>query len=505
MTRLPRFLSRPEGQSLVIVALSMLVLIGALAFAIDWGYGLTQRRAMSNSAEAGALGAGVLLARSVLLTEEGYVFTRSQEEAYCEAERAAAFDRPFAPPGAAYGLAVAGYADGATEPAWSVAGLACPSASESAIPPETRTLRVVAEVRYRSLIASVVGWPEMTAAGSIRAKIVGIPFEPGTHVWPMVRHYDPADLVGQPCTPPCDPSNVAPFEFWSTRGVEPNMVYGNFKGQVDLSRTSARDPAVPALIARWDATGSRQAVPPTLPKTDLSGKCNGPWDTAGGEDPNNADKQCSIPNWFAYFFGGTLALDSHPESDHSGVEPPSPLGSRDAICDVPDWLTAPSCEHPAMGDWVETATGNVGANNSELMRGVIARAYTEGYGYETPYSGLPVPGGPHGAVFGKALTVTVFMWDCGETYAQNAPAGSRWTLIPGTGGDCSQIAQTGSTPTPDRVHLFTAIPFTFYEGLIDTSSIRGYWGGAVGPPDGCPTGDCPLNPLTNTVILRPDE
>ncbi len=504
MNRSRVFHDRTEGQSLVIVALSMLLLMGALAFAIDWGYGLTQRRAMSNSAEAGALGAGVLLARSVMATTEGFVFTRSQEETYCEAERAASLDRPFAPAGAVYGVTLEGYADGATEPAWTMTDVACPPASETTLPSETRTLRVVAQVGYRSLIASLVGWPRMVSAGSIRARIVGVPYEPGGHIWPMVRHYSPNDLV-QRCDEPCDPLSVEPFTFWSPQGTEPNMVYGNFKGQVDLSKRSSRepDPTVDSLIHRWDMSGSPEGSPPTPPKQDMSGNCKGLWDTIGG-DSETEDKQCSIPNWFYYFFEGELSLDSQTETEHPGSEPPTPLGARGTICPVPTWLSAPSCDRQTVGDWVETASGNVGNNNSELMVEVIRRAYDEGFGYTTPYSDLPVPG-KQNTVFGKALTVTIYMWDCAETYAGNAPEKERWTLIPGTDGDCSRIAQTGRTPTPDRVHLFTVVPFTFYEGLVETSLIRGYWGGAVGPSDGCPTGDCLLNPLTNTVILRPDE
>ncbi|MBU6422542.1 MAG: hypothetical protein KGJ98_11370 [Chloroflexota bacterium] len=492
--------SRTEGQSLVVVALAMILLIGGLAFAIDWGYGLTQRRAMSNSAEAGALGAGALLARSVLLTVDGYVYSQTQEETYCEAVRFASQDRAFPPSGAAYGVTVAGYSDGATDPDWTVNDQACPPATSTAVPGGTTTLRVAAQVRYRSLIAAVIGWPSMLASASVRAKVVGVPSTPGPHVWPMVRHYDPADLVGMPCTPPCDPTSVPPFTFWSTHGVEPNMVYGNFKGQIDLSKMSARAPSVDALITQWDTTGSPEASPATDRKPDQSGKCGGPWDTIGGEDPVNENKQCSIPNWFAYFFGGSLSLDADHSSPPAGVEPPSALPPRPAVCPAPEWIAAPSCDEPAKGDWVETASGNLGSNNSILIRAVIAAS-----GNYTAFSDEPVPGGPHGAVFGKALTVPIYMWDCGETYKENLPAGSQWTLIPGTGGDCSQIPQTGSTPSPDRVHLFTIVPFTFYEGLVETSSIRGYWGGALGSPDLCPSGDCPRDPLTNTVILGPDE
>ena len=39
-----RMLPREDGQALIIVALAIVAVLGALALAIDWGYGVTQRR-----------------------------------------------------------------------------------------------------------------------------------------------------------------------------------------------------------------------------------------------------------------------------------------------------------------------------------------------------------------------------------------------------------------------------------------------------------------------------
>jgi hypothetical protein len=49
----------------------------------------------------------------------------------------------------------------------------------------------------------------------------------------------------------------------------------------------------------------------------------------------------------------------------------------------------------------------------------------------------------------------------------------------------------------------TVAPFTFYEGLVDSSQIKGYWGGSFGDPDACQ--DCALNPLANTAVMVPDN
>jgi hypothetical protein len=35
------------------------------------------------------------------------------------------------------------------------------------------------------------------------------------------------------------------------------------------------------------------------------------------------------------------------------------------------------------------------------------------------------------------------------------------------------------------VHLLTVAPFTFYRGLVDSNSIKGFWGGLVVDPTVC--------------------
>src|SRR5512135_2747214 len=53
------------GQAMIFVAIAAVVLLGALALAVDWGYGLAQRRVMQTSSDAAALAVGRLLATSV--------------------------------------------------------------------------------------------------------------------------------------------------------------------------------------------------------------------------------------------------------------------------------------------------------------------------------------------------------------------------------------------------------------------------------------------------------
>jgi hypothetical protein len=496
-----RPLRSDEGQALIVVAAAFAILLGAVSFGVDWGYALAQRRFMTNAAQAGALAGGRMLATSVVVAGGSPIFNRSQEELYCEVLRYASANRSAGVGGASYRVVVE-YGDTSSPTVWTESATStCPPAASDPVPADTRYIRVSSEVSYPSLLAAIAGHPTMTASGSARSRVAGATVVAGGKEWPMVRHFDPTEFQGNSCGNPCNPDSVPPVTFWST-GNEPNMVYGNFKGQVDLSRYSSRSAPslVPSLLTGWDQSGSAQAVPATALKTDMSGNCSGGlWDTAGGENPSQANKQCSIPNWFFYPFQGDLSLSTDHTTAVGGQEPPSTLGARPSVCPAPSYVVAPSCDSPGIGDWVETASGNLGSNNSDLMRQRIHNT-----GKTTPFSDNQVSGASPGTTYGKALVVQVYLWDCAETFTSSASAGQQWSLIAGTGGDCADIPQTGNTPTPDRVHLFAIAPFTFYEGLVSTSVIKGYWGGAFGDPDSCPSGSCELNPLSNTTFLVAD-
>jgi hypothetical protein len=122
--------------------------------------------------------------------------------------------------------------------------------------------------------------------------------------------------------------------------------------------------------------------------------------------------------------------------------------------------------------------------------------------------------------------VNILLWDCAEHF-YGGTAGSRWSLLTGT-GDCSSVRSTGGWEDAsgwhdgggglsiDRVHLFAVVPFTFYANLIDPSAtggprVQGYWGNAFGNAGTC--GDpvnwakagCGLNLFMNSAFLVPDE
>ncbi|HAF08925.1 MAG TPA: hypothetical protein DCK98_02430 [Chloroflexi bacterium] len=512
--RIGAFRKDENGQALVVVGLAMVVLLGALALGLDWGYGLTQRRVMQNASDAAALGVGKMLATNVVIANGSPAFRVSQEQAYCLATQYAKANFSFSPAGASTTMAIQ-FLDSSATLLATISSAACPAAASGGteVPTGTRYVRATSGVSFRSLVASVAGSGSLSAGASSLAKLSGTTMPLNGKTWPMVRHYNPADYdlnsnTPKACPNPCDPTVAAPVTFWSPNATD--TVYGKFKGLVDFSRYSTRysqASPVPQLITQWDTSGSLSAAPPTTPKADQSGKCGGAWDTAGDQDPTNNDKQCAIPNWFYYPFEGVLSLTASHATVPAGQEAPSDLGDRtgNGVCGTPPDV-APSCGsgNHFKGDWIETAPGDVGSNMATNMA-----AYIQANGdANNPFAQTQVKGGTPRQVYGASITMLVYLWDCAETFNGNASPGNQWDLATSNNGtDCSQITATGNTPTPDRVHLFTAAAFTFYEGLVSGSSIQGFWGGFFGDPGPCqsdPTKCQDLNALANTVFLVSD-
>src|SRR6266550_3057870 len=104
--RRSRFRTDDGGQALIIVGLAMVVLLGALALGLDWGYGLTQRRVMQNASDAAALAVGKALATNVVIVNSAPAFRVSQEQAYCQATLYARANLSFSPAGASNALSI---------------------------------------------------------------------------------------------------------------------------------------------------------------------------------------------------------------------------------------------------------------------------------------------------------------------------------------------------------------------------------------------------------------
>lgn len=543
-TSLTKFARDDAGQALVVVALSFVVLLGAVALGLDWGYGLTQRRVMVNSAEAGALAGAKLLATNVITDATSTpLFTVREEYVYCVALNAATANRDYRPESNRVETTIVEwntdplrrdavtnepiYTRFAGPPAGGCPAPGTPITAGTLARPEIRYVRVRTEVTYRPLLASVLGQSSITAMGVGAARITGAkPPEPGP-TWPLVRHYNEADF-NTTCRRQCSPDNSDPVVFWSSQ--DDDLVYGNKKGLVDFSRFSPnallsapagtvcpRDPApfsstscVPQLMEDWDRRGPVIGVSP-----DVSGNCRpiGAWQTGGNEDPQNWDKQCSIPNWAYHLFGGELSLRSDRTSIvWNGVtefrEPPTVLPTGRAVCAPNNLIDKPSCANGRLGDWVEIAdTGNLGIGIADPLRRYIREQQKV-----DEFFLRPTPTG--NGTYGYYAVITIYLWDCAETYDGSKPAGQRWSLtlpkLPKS--DCSDIRDGNdlrSGHSPDRVHLFTAVPFTFYEGLVSSNEIRGFWGGGIGDATSCQAvpapANCQLNAISNGVFLVPPD
>lgn len=555
-SRRPTFGRSEDGQALVVVGLALVVLMLALAFGIDWGYGLTQRRVMQNAADSGALAAARLLARSVILTSSGVAFASTTDGVSCAALALVESNRQTFRPDASgrtetmkvqwsSNLSAAdpwgesGSTTGGTFPPVSAATCAAdPVISGLPVLPGTRFIRVQADVTYRTLIGGAVGSTNRVEAGAHAvAAIRGNTIPANGPSWPMTRHYTREALTEQ-CGTPCNPTTAAPVVFWSSGGgpndVNNDVDYGTFHGMVDYSRysplaaskaneltcytTPAPAGCVGQLISHWDDSGPPAAPLPNLAAaSNASVNCNPDrtkWITWGddiqrtgsGDKVAGDDTQCSLPNWTTKPFSndandpntGRLSLDS---TDRPPVDT---AANRPSVCSAatrpPGPLESPSCAVRTQGDWVETQGGNTG---QKLAKGLAA--YIDANGTTDPtWSEVVCTSCPGNPKYGKYVVMLVSLWDCAQTYDSTSKT---WTLVePKSGsGDCADIhsgGDLGSGQTIDRVHLFTKVPFTFYRGLVNSSSIQGFWGGLVTGDAACPT--CVVNAFSNSVLLVAD-
>ena len=181
------------------------------------------------------------------------------------------------------------------------------------------------------------------------------------------------------------------------------------------------------------------------------------------------------------------------------------------MCNTNIPVSRPSCGPDPLrpvttnvGDWVEIAhSGNLGNGIADPLRRYIHEKQQQDEWFSRP---TPTGNG----TYGYYAIITIYLWDCAETYDGSQPAGQQWSLtlpkLPKT--DCSDIHDNNDLRighSPDRVHLFTAVPFTFYEGLVDGSQISGFWGGKIGDSTSCQAvpapASCALNAVSNGVYL----
>jgi Flp pilus assembly protein TadG len=527
-----------EGQALVIVAVCVMVLLAALGFAVDVGHSLTLRRVSQNEADAATLAVGKMLATSVSATG-GLHFTASQQAAWCLAKRFRDDNSRFEQGVGNETVSVSFSADAT---AWSAAisGASCPaSGTGTAIPTDTLFVRVRVESRLRTISGAFTG-QSLTSGATATARVAGSTivtgspytpeerhaspplYAPAPATWPLTRRFNLTDYQ-DPCGPYCDPNGVPTIRFWPLGNSE---TIGEFKGLLSPSHSSTRiTTLVHQYLTESDYSGTSHLNPAgtttPLPNQSVSASCSaGMWDTWGGVSSSGI-RACGLPNWFHYGFRGRFGLGSNwaltgwgglsRDDDYvAGNEAPDSLllGLR-TVCDgLPPFFNAPSCAAPSLGDWMETALGGIDDNMIDRMREFIARE-----GHAMPFSSATVASGPNaGNTFGRAVVIPIFLWDCAERYDSAAAAGSQWSLVikraDDEDEDCSKVVRGSARRAIDRVHAFTVIPFTFYEGLVTRNAVEAHWGGAFAAPGRCQADPGPLstlcmalNPLINTAFL----
>lgn len=397
------------------------------------------------------------------------------------------------------------------------------------------------------------------AAERIGVGLSGTTTSPNVAIWPLARHFDSQhpfdsnqDFQSGPCGQFCDPAGTTPVQLWPAANDSDDaftvvVTYGHQSPHA----TSIRH----QLLSESDYRGTSNTEQNHIPAFPFGAVVNenGPlrggrcpattWDTQGA--PGNGQNvstvvTCDVPNWFYYGNGGSLSvgtdwwdpswtgyrLDTIDCTVPDGDRCPDPLPVSRASCTVgTSSLPVRSCGQspfaPAgtstSGDWVETlcdlGAPGCGANAITADMALRMRDFIDRYGRATPYSTETVRGSS-GVAYGKAVVVHIIYWDCAAHFDSTA----RWNLLPGNGNDCSRLeardlTEADPAQTIDRVHLFTVVPFTFYEGLIRTSggrvTVNAFWGDAFGDAGTCAwdaaPAACQPNQFMNSAFLVPDE
>ena len=155
-----------QGQALVVVAICMAVLVAALAFAVDWGYGMVQRRSMQNVADASALAAGKRLATAVIKVGGVIQFSVTQEQTWCTANSYANpsdLKTSFAPPATTNSLQLF-YGDASNPTVWTTGVSTC--TGNTPVPATTIYVRALVSVSFESLLAATAGHSSSLASAS---------------------------------------------------------------------------------------------------------------------------------------------------------------------------------------------------------------------------------------------------------------------------------------------------------------------------------------------------
>jgi len=503
------FLERGEGQALVIVGLAMMALLGAVALAVDWGFGYATRREMQNDADTAALTAGRRAASTFELAALGTTpaFEATREDVCAEVKAGIPTEVKAGIPSPKSTVEISFFGDAnVTVPAsWTKITTAdCSVGAGLPVPPDTVYVRTRATTTYPSLF-NVINRGPMTVGASARVRLTA-----GAAIRPLQR----SGAGGQPGAGLSGSTTLPNAPIWPFMMRFPESQFGADSACGRFCDQSSREiplwtdgvatkkDTVLVTFAHYSRQG--QDVHQPITESELTGSSNG------------------LSDWFQHGFGGSVS----PGTDWSnaawkqyagGAVLPALQAKRTSCSDARarPYFPAPSCPDSGTstrGDWVERVDTDLTPQMARRMLDFIRQN-----GRDTEAS---VKQG-----WGKAVVVNVFLWDCAERFDTNGKSkkeaddeeGGTWTLQ-GSSDTCSTVPFSPASGSDYRVHVFSVVPLTFYENSIKgyenaqkPRTISAFWGDAFGDAGDCQRSQnwsssaCALNPLMNSAFLVPDE
>lgn len=493
--RIARLLrKRARGQTAVLVGLllSLGVLTGLVALAVDGGSALLQRRNMQNGADAASLAVAQLLAANVVKngSEYPYIVRNSMVTARVTEllgrNQGGTTGQPYYRTTVEYGTLISATTYSYYQVVVSENGTwtyVAPHVAGDFVPANVDAVRVTAEVRNpTTFVPRMFGVSNITVRASAAAALLGnANYNAEGPTWPMTAKYDNTytNTLGL-CYP-------VPFYADTTSGtpsfeglISLAVAQGRYTGQtVTRVPTAAGTPSptatTPPLPTPWsqlissdDGEGARAILSDVAPSFggrsnstlchrtgwSASANCSGePDDDADTDVEQHGFKCCrapydmaevDVPNFISYDFTGDgfISLTADRWRAWDGSRPPDYEARR---------------SDGEVGDWPETylSTSNIGPR--QVVGPVEARITA------APQQDALFP------LYGSYIEKVMYLYDKGEALRYDT------TVNPPRYMWLGESRNSDARTIPDRVHMKRAFKFRFYLGLADDMVGRTFW------------------------------
>ncbi len=425
-----------RGQTLIIVALSLLVLLGFVALGIDGGSALLQRRHVQDGADAAALGVINLLEHNVAVT--CLPDPNNCHPTYADLTNGMVRDRIAQLVDANHGdtVGAAGYPAPVLEyhfmagaPICPVAGQPCYVTATTAAypdadppPPYADGVRISTSVDNPTTFARAINIQSITVGAQAAGRLYGTcPTQAAQgSALPMLR-FRPSveDQLAQYGNDRCHP-----VELWNSQGD-----LGGFDNLYSMDTQSFQGTGAPALLTALDNRNGPPPPPNGLTAYGAHGTCTQQnqgacADMRGQHSSSPSSGKGDIANWIYLQWAGQISLTRTWDRSNETWYPAnrSNDGGRQGSAT------------PRQGDWAEVYPhGNWGNNVNEPLHDMA-----DENGVTTPWSG--------GALnWGKAITKTLYLWgpETLPNHATDDTSAQQWVSnvqIPGCnphgGQDC---------------------------------------------------------------------